>query len=90
MAGQGRAALLALGSPVDHDRRMEEIPVRLPIKLSQFIKLANFAETGGHAHELIDAGEVCVNGIVERRRAHKLQPGDVVEVGGYTVAVGAS
>ncbi|MDV6238618.1 RNA-binding S4 domain-containing protein [Trueperella bernardiae] len=66
---------------------MEEIPVRLPIKLSQFLKLANLAETGGHASELIAAGEVAVNGQVETRRAHKLATGDVVEAGGYRAKV---
>ncbi|QOR48448.1 RNA-binding S4 domain-containing protein [Trueperella pecoris] len=66
---------------------MEDLPVRLPIKLSQFLKLANLAETGGHAHELIDAGEVYVNGARETRRSHKLEAGDVVEAGGYAVRV---
>ncbi len=66
---------------------MEEIPVRLPIKLSQFLKLANLVETGGHASELIAAGEVLVNGAVETRRHHKLSADDVVEAGGYRVRV---
>ncbi|WP_406712545.1 RNA-binding S4 domain-containing protein [Trueperella pyogenes] len=48
---------------------MEELPVRLPIKLSQFLKLSQLAETGGHATELITAGEVFVNGRREVRRA---------------------
>ncbi len=66
---------------------MEEFPVRLPIKLGQFVKLANFAESGGHARELIEAGEVSVNNAVETRRAHKLNDRDVVCVGDYCVRV---
>lgn len=66
---------------------MEELPVRLPIKLSQFLKLSQLAETGGHATELITAGEVFINGRREARRAHKLSDGDVVAVGGCEVRV---
>ena len=66
---------------------MEEFPVRLPIKLGQFVKLANFAESGAHARELIEVGEVTVNGEVETRRSHKLDDGDVVSIGGYSIRV---
>lgn len=52
------------------------------IKLGQFIKLANLAETGGHAKELIAEGKVVVNGEVETRRGRTLRDGDVVSVGG--------
>ncbi|MDP9807028.1 ribosome-associated protein [Trueperella bonasi] len=66
---------------------MEDFPVRLPIKLGQLVKLVNFAESGAHARDLIEAGEVSVNGEVETRRAHKLEAGDVVSVGGYSIRV---
>ncbi|NLW13320.1 MAG: RNA-binding S4 domain-containing protein [Trueperella sp.] len=66
---------------------MEEYAVRLPIKLGQFVKLANFAESGAHARELIEIGEVMVNGEVETRRSHKLDDGDVVSVGDFSVRV---
>ncbi|VEI12589.1 RNA-binding S4 domain-containing protein [Trueperella bialowiezensis] len=66
---------------------MENYPVRLPIKLGQLLKLANFAESGAHARKLIESGEVTVNGQVETRRSHKLADGDVVSAGGYAVRV---
>ena len=56
------------------------IPVRGQIKLGQFVKLASLAEDGAQARELIQAGDVSVNGQVETRRGHPLNPGDLVEV----------
>lgn len=50
------------------------------IKLGQFLKLANLAETGGHAKELISSGEVAVNGEVVTSRGHELIDGDVVSI----------
>ena len=56
------------------------IPVRGAIKLGQFVKLASLAEDGAQARELIQAGDVTVNGEVETRRGHHLSAGDLVEV----------
>ena len=56
------------------------IPVRGEIKLGQFVKLASLAEDGAQARELIQAGDVTVNGEVETRRGHHLSSGDLVEV----------
>lgn len=52
------------------------------IKLDQFLKLAQVVQTGGQAKQLIQAGHVFVNGVVETRRGRKLQVGDTVEVDG--------
>jgi ribosome-associated protein len=52
------------------------------IRLDQFLKLAGAVETGGHAKQLIQAGEVSVNGTVETRRRRQLRDGDVVEFAG--------
>ncbi|MFC5280541.1 RNA-binding S4 domain-containing protein [Arcanobacterium canis] len=57
---------------------METFPVKLPIELGQFIKLAGLTETGGQAAEAISSGAFSVNGNVETRRRHKLAEGDVV------------
>ncbi|MCW2504193.1 MAG: hypothetical protein JWO79_2477 [Actinomycetia bacterium] len=51
------------------------------IRLGQFLKLADLAEDGGHARELLEAGEVTVNGRPESRRGAQLKAGDVVAVG---------
>ena len=57
------------------------------IRLGQYLKFANLAETGGQARELIASGMVSVNGEVETRRGRQLHPGDEVTVtnGGQTV-----
>ena len=58
-----------------------------PIRLGQFLKLAALAEDGAHAKELIEDGEVHVNGRVENRRGAQLRAGDVVVVGDDEVSV---
>lgn len=50
------------------------------IRLGQFLKLANLAEDGAFARELIQGGDVRVNGEVEVRRGRQLSDGDCVEV----------
>lgn len=58
------------------------VPIREePIRLGQFLKLAGLAEDGVHARELVEAGEVQVNGRPETRRGAQLRAGDVVAVG---------
>ena len=61
---------------------MESLEVRLPIRLGQFLKLAGLAETGAHARELIEFGEVNVNGECEKRRGRQLADGDIVSLEG--------
>jgi ribosome-associated protein len=51
------------------------------IRLGQLLKLAGAADVGADAKALIAAGDVTVNGEVERRRGRQLHPGDVVGVG---------
>jgi ribosome-associated protein len=48
------------------------------IKLDQFLKLMNLAQTGGQAKLLIQEGHVSVNGKLELRRGRKLITGDQV------------
>ena len=57
------------------------------IRLGQLLKLAGLAETGGHARELIQEGEVRVNGDVELRRGRQLRRDDLVEVGDERVRI---
>ncbi|WP_125775318.1 RNA-binding S4 domain-containing protein [Antribacter gilvus] len=58
-----------------------EIPIRYDIiRLGQFLKLADLAESGTHARDLVAEGEVSVNGQVETKRGRQLVPGDVVSV----------
>lgn len=57
------------------------------IKLGQFLKLANLAETGGHAKELIAGGEVLVDGEPQTSRGFLLGSGSEVTVAGTTATV---
>ena len=62
---------------------MNEVPISdASIRLGQFLKLAGLAEHGAHAKELLEAGEVQVNGRAETRRGAQLRSGDVVAVHG--------
>lgn len=56
------------------------IQVEGEIRLGQFLKLANLADSGAHARDLIAGGEVSVDGVVEERRGRQLARGAVVEV----------
>lgn len=49
-----------------------------PIRLSQFLKLANVVQDGLHAKIVITEGEVLVNGELETRRGRKLVSNDIV------------
>jgi ribosome-associated protein len=57
------------------------------IRLGQLLKLAGLAESGGHARELVQEGDVRVNGEVDTRRGRQLQRGDLVQVGDEVVRV---
>jgi ribosome-associated protein len=48
------------------------------IRLGQFLKLAGLADDGVEAKEMIEAGEVTVNGRPENRRGRQLKVGDVI------------
>jgi ribosome-associated protein len=59
-----------------------DVPISTePIRLGQFLKLAGLAEDGVHARELVEAGEVQVDGRPETRRGAQLRRGQVVAVG---------
>jgi ribosome-associated protein len=59
-----------------------------PINLTQLLKLANCVQSGGEAKAVIDAGHVCVNGEVERRKRRQMKTGDIVAIeGGETIEV---
>ena len=66
---------------------MEEFEITGTIRLGQLLKLANLAESGAHARDLITDGEVRVDGEVETRRGRQLVGGEVVEVGGEALTV---
>ena len=50
----------------------------LPIRLGQFLKLANLVQDGFEAKIRIQHGEVSVNGVVETQRGKQLNEGDII------------
>jgi ribosome-associated protein len=58
-----------------------------PLQLDQFLKLCGVVETGGQAKQLIQGGEVMLNGEVETRRRKKLSIDDVIEIFGNELRV---
>ncbi|QWW18929.1 RNA-binding S4 domain-containing protein [Schaalia sp. 19OD2882] len=62
---------------------MSKIPVVTVtgmIRLGQFLKLAGPVEDGAMARELVQGGDVAVNGQVDTRRGRQLADGDLVQV----------
>ncbi len=57
------------------------------IKLDSLLKFSGLCDTGGFAKEIIQQGEVSVNGEVCTMRGKKIRSGDTVEVGEYAVKV---
>jgi ribosome-associated protein len=51
-----------------------------PIRLGQFLKLADISSDGIEAKLLIHDGQIKVNDQVETRRGRQLNPGDAVTV----------
>lgn len=67
---------------------METITLRDEfIKLGQALKAANLVESGVMAKEVIQAGEVLVNGETDTRRGRKLYEGDIVSFGGEEIKI---
>ncbi|MGL5930780.1 MAG: RNA-binding S4 domain-containing protein [Dermatophilaceae bacterium] len=59
------------------------------IRLGQLLKLAGLVDDGAAARELVERGEVTVNGDVETRRGRQLRPGDQVSLAGAELHVTA-
>ena len=57
------------------------------IKLQDFLKFSSAVETGGEAKNVVQDGQVAVNGEVCLMRGKKLRPGDTVRFDGHTYAV---
>lgn len=57
------------------------------IKLDQLLKFSNLVSTGGQAKEVIQNGQVLLNGNVELRRGKKIYKGDNVSFLGNIIVV---
>ena len=68
-----------------------EIAITTPfIKLDALLKFAGLTMTGGEAKELVQSGEVLVDGEVCTQRGRKITPGMEVTVGEQTLVVTAA
>ena len=68
----------------------ENIPIRTEfIKLDSFLKFCNAVETGAMGKQVVQGGEVKVNGFVCTMRGKKLRPGDIVSFAGQNWRVTA-
>lgn len=50
------------------------------IRLGQALKLANVVEDGVDARDVIQAGQILVNGQAEIRRGRQLRAGDIITI----------
>lgn len=57
------------------------------IRLGQLLKLAGLVEDGVVAREVIQGGQVTVDGEVDTRRGAQVRPGQLVALGGQEVVV---
>jgi ribosome-associated protein len=60
------------------------------IELQDWMKLKSWVGTGGEAKQVIQSGQVKVNGEVETRRRRKLKENDIVEYSGKQDSVARS
>jgi ribosome-associated protein len=67
---------------------MKELKLRKEyITLGQILKAEGLVEDGVEAKEVIQNGEVTVNGEIDTRRGKKLYPDDVVSFNGTEIKV---
>ena len=67
---------------------MRDVEIRdETIRLGQLLKLAGLVEHGAAAREVLEDGEVTVNGRGETRRGRQVVPGDVVALAGERIRV---
>jgi len=57
------------------------------IELVKLLKLFGIAETGGHAKNIVQDGDVFLNGTREFRKRAKLRNGDKIDVLGESIKI---
>ena len=68
----------------------EKVPIQTEyIKLDSFLKFCNAVESGAMGKQVVQDGEVKVNGFVCTMRGKKLRPGDVVSFAGQNWSITA-
>lgn len=67
--------------------RNQIVVEQLPIRLGQFLKIANVVQDGFEAKIRIQHGEVFLNGQPETRRGKQLAAGDIITFSGQEFEV---
>ena len=55
-----------------------------PVELFKILKFEGIASSGAEAKDLITAGNVLVNGTIEKQKRKKMVAGDTIEINGET------
>ena len=55
-----------------------------PVELFKILKFEGIASSGSEAKDVIAAGTVLVNGIIEKQKRKKMVAGDTIELNGET------
>ncbi|MGI9316173.1 MAG: RNA-binding S4 domain-containing protein [bacterium] len=59
---------------------MREVKIsKEPVELYKILKFEGIVSSGGEAKNVVDAGQVFVNGELETRRRKKIVSGDIIE-----------
>ncbi len=59
---------------------MREVEItKEPVELYKILKFEGMASSGGEAKQVIEQGQVRVNGLIETRKRKKIVSGDVIE-----------
>lgn len=69
---------------------MEHINIKIDteyIKLDSLLKLSALIDSGGIAKEIIQEGQVLVNGEICTQRGKKIRPGDKVQLDQYLIEI---
>lgn len=69
---------------------MEHIKIKIDteyIKLDSLLKLSALIDSGGIAKEIIQEGQVLVNGEICTQRGKKIRPGDKVQLDQYLIEI---
>lgn len=58
-----------------------------PVELYRILKFEGLVDSGGAAKQVIGAGEVLFNGVVETRKRKKVVSGDQIEFAGILLLI---
>lgn len=67
---------------------MREVEItKEPVELYKILKFEGMTSSGGEAKQVIDDGQVLVNGVVETRKRKKIVSGDIIEFAGDKICI---